>query len=146
MTQIITKSGPLDWSVVWAGALQRLRRDLGDAVFNTWISPLVLVGADHGELKIGAPRPFARNWVANQYSARIERAVRAEGADPASISIVLAQQKQPLQLSRETRPATIAYFPEQPAAKADSRRLSNRVLDPLQTFDSFVAGPANEFA
>ena len=146
MTQIITKSGPLDWNVIWAGARERLRRDLGDAVFNTWISPLVLVDYENGELKIGAPRPFARNWVANQYSARIERAVRAEGADPASISIVLAPQKlQSLPQSREPRPATIAYFPEQPA-KADPRRLSNRVLDPLQTFDSFVPGPANEFA
>src|SRR3974390_1842481 len=113
MTQIITKSGPLDWNVIWAGARERLRRDLGDAVFNTWINPLVLVGADHGELKIGAPRPFARNWVANQYAARIERAVRAEGAEPASISIVLAPQKQSLPPPRETRtsPAAISFFP-----------------------------------
>ncbi|HWU26978.1 MAG TPA: chromosomal replication initiator protein DnaA [Rhizomicrobium sp.] len=149
MTQIITKSGPLDWNVIWAGARERLRRDLGDAVFNTWISPLVLVGADHGELKIGAPRPFARNWVANQYAARIERAVRAEGAEPASISIVLAPQKQSLPPPRETRtsPAAISFFPDQTAKSGDARRsLSNRVLDPIQSFDSFVAGAANEFA
>jgi chromosomal replication initiator protein len=150
MTQTIAKSGPLDWTVIWTGARERLRRELGDAVYETWISPLVLVDAANGELKIGAPRPFARNWVANQYAVRIERAVRAEGAEPVSLSIVLAPQKAaeaPAPV-REARPATIAYFQDQSAAKAgDSRRaLSNRVLDPVQTFENFVAGPANEFA
>jgi chromosomal replication initiator protein len=154
MTQPITKAGPLDWTVVWAGARERLRRELGDAVFDTWISPLVLVDAANGELKIGAPRPFARNWVANQYQTRIERAVRAEGAEPQSLSIVLAPQK-PVATSvapapREVRPtpATISYLQEQTAHKAGEPRrvLSNRVLDPVQSFDNFVAGSANEFA
>ncbi len=150
MTQTNTKAGSPDWAVIWAGARERLRRELGDAVFETWISPLVLVDASNGELKIGAPRPFARNWVANQYAARIERAVRAEGAEPASISIVLAPQKQAPLAPREPRPnsATIAYLQEQTFAKGgDARRtLSNRVLDPQQSFENFVSGPANEFA
>jgi chromosomal replication initiator protein len=154
MTQAITKSGPLDWTVIWAGARERLRRELGDAVFETWISPLVFVDAADGELKIGAPRPFARNWVANQYAIRIERAVRAEGAEPQSLSIVLAPQKATMpviaSVSRDVRPtpATISYFQEQSLAKAGEprRALSNRVLDPVQTFENFVAGSANEFA
>ncbi|MGB8365609.1 MAG: chromosomal replication initiator protein DnaA [Rhizomicrobium sp.] len=155
MTHAITKSGPLDWTAIWAGARERLRRELGDAVFEAWIGPLVLVDATNGELKLGAPRPFARNWVANQYAARIERAVRAEGSEPASLSIVLAPQKPAAGAvsSRESLPkpipATISYLQEQVEAKdrfGESRRtLSNRVLDPMQTFDNFVSGPANEF-
>ncbi|HKD24109.1 MAG TPA: chromosomal replication initiator protein DnaA [Rhizomicrobium sp.] len=148
MTQAITKSGPLDWTVIWTGARERLRRELGDAVFETWINPLVLLDAANGELKIGAPRPFARNWVANQYAVRIERAVRAEGAEPASLSIVLAPQKPVPAPVREVRPASISYLQEQSIAKSGEARrpLSNRVLDPVQSFENFVAGPANEFA
>jgi chromosomal replication initiator protein len=154
MTNIVAKSGSLDWAQVWSSARERLRRELGDAVFETWISPLVLVDAANGELKIGAPRPFARNWVANQYTARIERAIRAEGAEPASISIVLAPQKPsaaqpaPRETSMRATPATIAYLQDQNAAKPGEprRALSNRVLDPMQTFDNFVPGAANEFA
>ena len=148
MTQAITKSGPLDWTVIWTGARERLRRELGDAVFETWINPLVLLDAANGELKIGAPRPFARNWVANQYAVRIERAVRAEGAEPASLSIVLSPQKPVPAPVREVRPATISYLQEQSVAKSGEARrpLSNRVLDPVQSFENFVAGPANEFA
>lgn len=157
MTQTITKSGPLDWTAIWAGARERLRRELGDAVFEAWIGPLVLVDATNGELKLGAPRPFARNWVANQYVARIERAVRAEGCEPASLSIVLAPQKAATgpfvakeSPAKPSVPATISYLQEQVEAKdrfgEQRRTLSNRVLDPAQSFDNFVPGPANEFA
>lgn len=152
MTQAIIKSGPVDWAAIWSGARERLRRELGDAVFETWIDPLVLVDAADGELKIGAPRPFARNWVSNQYAGRIEKALRAEGAEPASLSIVLTPQKSAATPAREPRPtsATISYLQEQSGAKdkfgEPRRALSNRVLDPMQTFEHFVAGPANEFA
>jgi len=147
MTQTMTKSGPLDWTVIWSAARERLRRELGDAVFETWISPLVLVDAANGELKIGASRPFARNWVANQYAARIERAIRAEGAEPASLSIVLAPQKT-VAAPIVPRAASVSYLPEQNVAKiGEARRaLSNRVLDPVQTFDNFIPGSINEFA
>ncbi len=154
MTQANIKSGQLDWVAIWAGARERLRRELGDAVFEAWIGPLVLVDAADGEVKLGAPRPFARNWVANQYAARIERAVRAEGSEPASISIVLAPSKSteaalPLTKEPVARAGTISYFQEQAGSKerpGEHRRvLSNRVLDPMQTFDNFVSGPANEF-
>src|SRR5580698_3415701 len=87
MTQAMTSH--MDWETVWAAARERLRRELGEAVFDAWISPLVLMGCDNGEIRLGAPKTFHRNWVANQYMPRIERALRAEGGDPASISIAL---------------------------------------------------------
>ena len=72
---------------------ERMRRELGDPVFEAWIGPLSLESFDHDELKIGAAKPFVRNWVANHYVARIERAFRAEGAEPASLSIVIGRAR-----------------------------------------------------
>src|SRR5580693_10718147 len=79
-----------DWRAAWVQVRERMRRELGDPVFEAWIGPLSLESFDHDELKIGAAKPFVRNWVANHYVARIERAFRAEGAEPVSISIVMA--------------------------------------------------------
>src|ERR1700689_2908009 len=79
-----------DWPAAWSAVPDRLRRELGDPVFEAWIGPLSLESCDRDELKIGASKPFVRNWVANHYVARIERAFRAEGADPVSLSIVMA--------------------------------------------------------
>ena len=74
-----------DWTNAWAAVRERMRRELGDPVFEAWIGPLSLESFDRDELKIGAAKPFVRNWVANHYVARIERAFRAEGAEPQSI-------------------------------------------------------------
>jgi chromosomal replication initiator protein len=140
-----------DWPNAWAAVRERMRRELGDAVFEAWIGPLSLESADHDELKIGATKPFVRNWVANHYVARIERAFRTEGAEPASISIVISVAPPPVVgggVMREAPSANISYLPP-PVRGAEvednARGLWTRMLHPQQTFDSFIPGRANEF-
>jgi chromosomal replication initiator protein len=142
-----------DWPVVWTKARERLRRELGDAVYNVWLSQLSLLSFERSELKIAAPRMFVRNWVASQYVARIERACRAEGAEPASVSIVLAPPSVGGGLAKEepsVSHASISQLPVRPRPPdrpAETRgSLSRRVADPSLTFENFVPGSANEFA
>jgi chromosomal replication initiator protein len=128
------------------GARERLRRELGDAVFDAWIGPLTLDNWDRDELQIGAAKPFVRNWVSNHYVARIERALRAEGSDPASISIVLSVPKPVVGggLVREPARAEPVRSEDEPQGEA-TKGLWTRMLHPQQTFDSFIAGSSNEF-
>ena len=152
MNQTMTRATGIDWPTIWAAARERMRRDLGDAVFDAWISSLSLVEYDNGEIKIGAPRPFARNWVANQYVARIERALRAEGGEPASVSIVLAAQKAAIPATprapeshQDGAPVSRLNSSERDKPGEPRRVLNSRMLDPMQTFETFVSGPSNEF-
>ena len=148
-----TKSSRPDSGTAWAMVRERLRRELGEAVFEAWIGPLSLVSTDGDEITIGASKPFVRNWVANHYVARIERAFRAEGIEPAAISIVLAPEKPqiggglmrtvPLQ---QTTPVAVSYLhPHGEPKSEEPRGLWNRMLHPAQSFESFIPGPANEF-
>lgn len=142
-----------DWPNAWAAVRERMRRELGDAVFEAWIGPLSLESADHDELKIGAAKPFVRNWVANHYIARIERAFRAEGAEPVSISIVISAVPSPAVAGGVMREApssaSISYLPPPTRgaeiAEDSAKGLWTRMLHPQQTFDSFIPGRANEF-
>src|SRR6185503_12982179 len=84
-----------DWTSAWTAVRERMRRELGDPVFEAWIGPLRLESWERDDLKIGAAKPFVRNWVANHYVARIERAFRAEGLEPSSISIVICAATPP---------------------------------------------------
>src|SRR5438445_3899726 len=79
-----------DWRAAGAAVRERMRRELGDPVFDAWIGPLNLESFDANELKIGASKPFVRNWVANHYVGRIEKAFLAEGFAPASLAIVIS--------------------------------------------------------
>ena len=160
MGQVTNKVSQPDWPKVWADARGKLRKELGDAVFDAWIGPLALVSADHGDLNIGAPKPFARNWVANHYVSRIERALRACGGEPASLSIVLAPSVPAPTIGAGAERATASESPSAQAvsptaaygrgqtdgAPAPRRGLANRLLHPAQTFERFVPGQATEFA
>jgi chromosomal replication initiator protein len=142
------------WPTAWATARERLRRELGDAVYEAWIDSLTLDGFENNELKIAAAKPFVRNWVATHYVARIERALRAEGAEPASITIVLSSQttsvggealRAPmLTPSAATLPYGVSQNPEEAQGGA-SKGLWTRMLHPTQTFETFFPGPTNEF-
>jgi chromosomal replication initiator protein len=137
---------------IWTAARERLRRELGDPVFEAWIGALQLLSMEKGEVKIGAPKPFVRNWVANHYTARIERALRAEGSDPRSVSIVLAPPRVGGGVERAGEPAsngTVTAAPSSPGRNGEvepQRGLWNRVLHPTQSFETLVVGAANEFA
>ncbi len=153
MGHLTGKTSRPDWTSAWVAVRERMRRELGDPVFEAWIGPLNLESFERDELKIGAAKPFVRNWVANHYVARIERAFRAEGAEPASISIVISSQPAPsvggglVREGSQLQPsASIAYL-SPPARNEDdgARGLWTRMLHPQQTFDSFIPGPANEF-
>ncbi len=85
-----------DWRAAWAAVRERMRRELGDPVFDAWIGPLNLESFDSDELKIGATKPFVRNWVANHYVGRIEKAFMAEGFTPASLAIVISAISAPV--------------------------------------------------
>jgi hypothetical protein len=88
-TRLDLISAGLDWEELWGAARIRLQTELGPAVFDAWIRPLALTSVIDDDLEFSAPKPFIRNWVDGHYVNRIERALRAAGGDPNTISIVL---------------------------------------------------------
>src|ERR1700744_4526505 len=144
-----------DWRPAWTALRERMRRELGDPVFEAWIGPLSLESFDSDELKIGAAKPFVRNWVANHYVTRIEKAFLAEGLAPASLSIVISAAPAPViggaipreAQHQETQPASVAYISPRSESRSgeEDKGLWNRMLHPQQTFDSFIPGAANQF-
>ncbi len=155
MADIGNRSTPADQQAMWARARERMRRDLGESLFNTWIGPLTLDCWIADEIRIGAPKAFVRDWVSSRYIPRIERALGAEGATPRSIAIVLAPPTAAIggnivrEPQSEPRPtATVSYLQTRSENGADSdagKGLWTRVLHPAQTFESFIPGTSNEF-
>lgn len=154
MVEITGKPSGVDWSTTWAAVRERLRRELGDAVYGAWIGPLTLEGWDRDDLRIGAGKPFMRTWVANHYMTHLDRAFRAEGARPASITIVLSKVqptiggnvvREPVQPPSSAAILNYSQSRGENAANGASKGLWTRVLHPEQTFESFIAGGANEF-
>src|SRR5207237_9682745 len=127
MTQVLANT--TDWAAIWAGARAKLRRDLGGPVFEAWLGKLTLVDFANSDIRFSAAKPFVRNWIQNNYSGRLEKALRAEGGNPRSITIVVTEPKPPAiggALVKEPAAgqpgATISVLPSPTAPVADESK------------------------
>jgi len=155
---------------VWSKACATLKGELGDDTFGSWIAQAHLRQGRGGRLVVVTPTGLARDWIrrnawrrlgelwaqhdperrALALKSRVEfefedepaGAVRtAASLGEAAAAIVTPAVSTP-RPAPETRPVAAAV--PSPAATADKGRVAG--LQERYTFDTFVAGPANEFA
>jgi chromosomal replication initiator protein len=157
----------------WERVRQRLRTELGDAVYNSWFTRLELDRIDNRNLHLTVPTKFLKSWVQSHYAPRIKSRVTAEFK---TIECVLIDVRSSARKSR-VRPneiiAGVETLPSAPTGKISSvavtstdnsgqtggaRRggrapMSNEQmsligspLDKRLSFASFLVGPSNQLA
>ncbi len=57
----------------WHQVRLRLREELGDATFNSWLRPLDVVSLESGCVTMSVPTRFMREWVEQNYADRLRR-------------------------------------------------------------------------
>ncbi len=147
----------------WSDVLARLRGEVGEAAYRSWLKPLEFAGCAQGIIRLSVPTRFMRDWVDSNYLARIQ-AIWQELSDfVESVEVVVQSQPRPSskgpQAARETNNATAAPLRKNKqafvrASREDAglyRTSSNQfdisaTLDPRLSFDNFVVGKPNELA
>jgi chromosomal replication initiator protein len=134
---------------VWARAAAALRGELGDATYGSWLGQAVLREAADGALALVTPTATARDWVRRNAWRRISELWGK--ADPlhrplelksrVEFEAVAGDHQAPSAPVVET-PAPVAEL----AAKPDARAARGACLQDRFTFETFVPGPANDFA
>lgn len=122
---------------VWQRCLPRLKAEIGEQDFNTWIRPLQ--AQRHATaLRLFAPNRFVVDYLNAQYLEQIRRLVR-EVDD--SVDDVEASIGSPSDTARPAPAHTPTIgTPQNVAPMPESRLMSNF------TFDSFVEGKSNQLA
>ncbi len=128
---------------LWKQIHKEMREEFGEAIFRSWLKPLVLRAYYHGTMEVSVPTRFMRDWIQTHYAERIlGMAVKANG-DIKRLQIVVVQN---------------AIIDDEPAAAEQSasikanenaRQALESVSSPLDerfTFDSFVVGKPNALA
>jgi len=123
----------------WNSCLSRFEKELPVQQFNTWIRPLRLDASTTslGELRLLAPNRFVQQWVKERFLARIETMGAEFFASPIRVSLRLRE------IAELPPPKPEIPAPAQPVKAASPLRSS---LIPEFTFESFVAGKANQLA
>ena len=141
---------PLAADRVWPRVTDKLRQEIGEAAFQSWIKPMAVRGVEHGVVRLSVPTRFMRDWVQAHYAERLLALWRDAADDIGGIDITV-QSDRPARTgeARDPAPAAAGTDTARPrsAAAGDGRRDGiSAPLDPRFTFDEFVVGKPNEFA
>lgn len=137
------------WPDVWETVRGRMQLELGQGVYDTWITPLALASVVDGHVTLAAPRRYVRDFVAQHHAARIEHAFTDTASEFASLQIVVDEtpvRPKPAVAQVALRPAPAPGTALAAPGSGAIPGLWDREPDPQQTFGSFVSGPTNDFA
>jgi len=134
---------------LWQRAADRLRDELGQVGYETWIGPLNFVGVQGRTVTVEAPNRFFRDWVNERYLGLLRKSLSAEAGENIDVKLTLGENGAPAsppQMSRPSNGRSLAP-PPAPASTAGSPRTDRHPqLNPRYTFAEFVVGSANQFA
>jgi chromosomal replication initiator protein len=130
----------------WARVRGRLRNEVGDAAFKSWLKPLTLREVRDRTVRLTVATRFMRDWVAAHYGDRLRELWREE--DPAIRAIEISVDPNLVEASRAPEDEPVAP-PARARASGPSESLDDDIsapLDPRLTFENFVVGKPNEMA
>ncbi len=125
-------------AALWNQCIERLRSELPEQQFNTWIRPIQAIEVSN-ELKLLAPNRFVVDWLRDHYLERITTLV-SDVAGETAPRIVLDIGSRGVGLISEPKAALPTPSRRKRAPIVGSR------LNPQYTFDNFVEGKSNQLA
>jgi len=152
-------SAPGQVAEVWARIRGRLREEVGEVEYRTWLRQMTLAAIDGEEVVVTLPTRFLRDWVRSHYGDHLQTLWQQEIPRIRRVDLRVVQER--ASTAPRARTAGAAAAPDglaEPLAApvpaprpAEARATDPRAdwsapLDPRFTFDTFVVGKPNEFA
>src|SRR4029450_1422664 len=73
----------------WARVRARLRSEVGDAAYKSWLKPLTLLSLERGEVRLAVPTRFMRDCVRSHYADRIRALWIGETRQVQAVEVVV---------------------------------------------------------
>ncbi|HWQ86766.1 MAG TPA: chromosomal replication initiator protein DnaA [Brevundimonas sp.] len=151
-------AGMTDPDRIWTEAAGRLRTEIGEGPFSSYIAPSAVRADGSGQLILVTPTAYARDWVRKNalrrmnelwlgldgLSRRLDVRCRAEmGSTPSASQVAAGRAEGAAVIPLQPIPIPMATVP--PVADG-ARAVRAAGLQERLTFDSFVEGQGNAFA
>jgi len=129
-------------AAVWHQCLNRLRNELSQEQFNTYVAPLQAI-SEENSLRLLAPNPYVVDWLRNNCLQRIrELTLNSGGSELMEVVIDVGTRGAGTVVLRPGNGAA----PQEAPAMTRSEFLSGARLNPDFSFESFVEGKSNQLA
>ena len=114
---------------IWNRSLELLKNEMTNVSYNTWISPILPVCVEGGEVILQAQNEVAKNTLKNLYTNTISSAVSKAADKELRVSFIVKSERDKYEADlRSAMPG------------------SDYLLHPKFTFENFVIGGSNNFA
>ncbi len=127
-------------SDLWERCQDELQKSLSEQQYRTWIKPLAAI-QDGTSLILAAPNRFVLEWVREKFLRGIEDLAGRLSAGGTVVNLTLTDSQNLQKAAPVPEPAKREIRIDAPAPVRERGR-----LNPAFTFDSFVAGKANQLA
>ncbi len=154
----MTKSGmtgdmqPTHAGAVWVKARAALKHELGDATFGSWVAQAALLEDPSGALVVVTPTGFAADWIRRNVWRRMLELWKENDPEGRRLNLKSKGEFEACGLDSGLGRPRLAIEPSlapaapEPAVEKGPRAPRPAGLQDRFTFDTFVAGPTNEFA
>jgi chromosomal replication initiator protein len=142
---------------IWQACCKQLAGEIPIQQFAAWIKPLAPPSwsEDSSTAILSVPNRFKMDWLRSQYGSRIAEALASVAGRPVQVEFAI-HKPQPVRPSVQ-QPAAVRQTPVQalaeavvdepaPPASPAQDALERSRLNPLLSFDTLVAGKANQLA
>jgi chromosomal replication initiator protein len=116
MEALAGMSGDVSLDQQWARVRGRLKEEVGEAAFRSWLLPLTVDRIDGTEVRIVVPTRFMRDWVLTHYADRIRALWTSENPAVQSIEVMVAAAAVPAALAADGGDSGSPRRPVEPAA------------------------------
>ncbi len=146
-------STPQGYESEWSRVLGRLKEEVGETAFRSWLRPIKVLRIGDGQAVIAAPTRFLRDWIATHYADRLLVLWQVENQRVRRVVVVVGmpEMPDPVQQHHPGNPAeingdAIAPFAEPAAIETAADKIQAAGLDQRFTFENFIVGKPNELA
>lgn len=124
MSEMVGGDGEATVIEQWGRVRGRLRAEVGEAAYRSWLKPLILAGSRNGKLRLAVPTRFMRDWVASNYAERLRTLWSEEDPSVGGIEIVVQPPARPI-----PKPGAGAPLPGGTAESRDDAQLNVTAME-----------------
>ncbi|MCB1591177.1 MAG: chromosomal replication initiator protein DnaA [Alphaproteobacteria bacterium] len=129
---------------LWNSVHNAMRKEFGEAIFRSWLKPLILRAYYHGTMEVSVPTRFMRDWIHTHYAERITQMCAEQNSEIRRVQIVVVQNSIP----SDEKEAETEEGQDNKANQNNREGIASisSPLDPRFTFEGFVVGKPNALA
>ncbi len=134
---------PLSAKDLWKRVLEGAKREIPEAMIQTWLTSNEPISFEGGVLVMSTPDDFAKRWNEEKYATALTGVATEAAGEPVVVSFQVAAE-------RQKRPQMDLFVPSAPAEPVNPAATpvnpSAQPLNDRYTFGHFVIGKSNELA